>query len=105
MRRGRAALALQVTVLVLASVLEVAANFAANDVQSGTVRTLVRIALPAVAVLMLLVIVGNIAVFRMERGAVEPAAGAGDRGPFPADRAAVAAGQIADQLAAAVRVQ
>jgi hypothetical protein len=37
---------LQVAVLVSASLLEVAANFAANDFQSGTVRFLVHFALP-----------------------------------------------------------
>jgi hypothetical protein len=96
---------LQITVLVLASLLEVAANFAANDVQSGTVRALVRLALPAVAVLMLLVIVGNLAVFGMERGSPEYSTATVQRGPFREDRETVAIQQIADQLATAVRVQ
>lgn len=83
MRQGRTALALQVVLLVSASLLEVAANFAANDTQSGAVRSLVRVALPAVAVLLLLLIIGNVIVFRMENpGALRPAFD-GDRAPYP----------------------
>jgi hypothetical protein len=73
-RRGRTAILLQVSVLVSASLLEVAANFAASDLQSGTVRFLVHFAMPAVVVLLLLLVAGNVMVFRMENpGADRPA--------------------------------
>ncbi|MGH3626062.1 MAG: hypothetical protein ACRDRL_01245, partial [Sciscionella sp.] len=74
---------LQVSVLIVASLLEIAANFAANDVQSGTVRALVRFALPAVVVLMLLLVVGNVLVFRMEHPAADRPAWNPGRPPYP----------------------
>jgi hypothetical protein len=55
-RRGRTAISPQLAVLLSASLLEVAANFAANDLQSGSVRFLVHFALPAVVVLLMLVV-------------------------------------------------
>jgi WD40 repeat protein len=83
MRRGRATIVLQTALLVLASLLEVAANFAANDVQSSLVRMLLRVALPVVIVLLLLLVIGHIVVFRLERPPADRPAWAGDRVPFP----------------------
>jgi WD40 repeat protein len=82
-RQRRMSVVLQVSVLVVASLLEVAANFAANDVQSGTVRALVRFALPAVAVLLLLLVAGNVLVFRMEHLAADRPAWDPGRPPYP----------------------
>jgi WD40 repeat protein/energy-coupling factor transporter ATP-binding protein EcfA2 len=74
---------LQVAVLLSASLLEVAANFAANDLQSGTVRFLVHFALPAVVVLLLLLVAGNILVFRMEHPNADRPAWNPQRVPYP----------------------
>jgi hypothetical protein len=74
---------LQVAVLLSASLLEVAANFAANDLQSGTVRFLVHFALPAVVVLLLLLVAGNILVFRMEHPNTDRPAWNPQRVPYP----------------------
>ena len=83
MRQGRTAILLQVAVLVSASLLEVAANFAANDLQSGTVRFLVHFALPAVVVLLLMLVLGNILVFRMENPNADRPAWNPQRVPYP----------------------
>jgi WD40 repeat protein len=82
-RQGRTAIALQVVLLVSASLLEVAANFAANDMQSSAVRTLARVALPAVAVLLLLLIVGNVLVFRLENPGAQRPVWSAERAPYP----------------------
>lgn len=82
-RQGRTAIALQIAVLLSASLLEVSANFAANDLQSGTVRFLVRFALPAVVVLLLLLVVGNILVFRLENPPSDRPVWSADRVPYP----------------------
>src|SRR6266702_4648406 len=82
-RRGRTAIMLQVTVLLSASLLEVAANFAANDLQSGAVRFLVHFALPAVVVLLLLLVAGNVLVFRMEHPNTDRPSWDPQRLPYP----------------------
>jgi WD40 repeat protein len=82
-RRGRTAITLQFAVLLSASLLEVAANFAANDLQSGAVRFLVHFALPAVVVLLLMLVVGNVLVFRMENPNTDRPAWNSQRVPYP----------------------
>jgi WD40 repeat protein len=83
MRQRRTTIVLRVALLVSAALLEVAANFAANDVQSSLVRALVRWALPAVVVLMVLLVIGNVVVFRLEHPPADRPAWAGDRIPYP----------------------
>jgi hypothetical protein len=82
-RQGRTAIMLQVAVLVSASVLEVAANFAASDLQSGTVRFLAHFALPAVVMLLLMAVVGDVLVFRMENPAADRPVWNALRVPYP----------------------
>lgn len=82
-RQGRTAITLQIAVLLSASLLEVAANFAANDLQSGAVRFLVHFALPAVVVLLLVLVVGNVLVFRMENPTTDRPVWNAQRVPYP----------------------
>jgi hypothetical protein len=82
-RQGRTAIMLQVAVLVSASLLEVAANFAASYRQSGTVSFLVHLALPAVVVLLLMAVVGDVLVFRMENPAADRPVLNALRVPYP----------------------
>ncbi|GAA2006227.1 hypothetical protein GCM10009838_85640 [Catenulispora subtropica] len=83
MRRGRAAILLQLAVLMSASLLEVAANSAASDLQSRSVRLLVHVALPAVVVLLLMLVVGNVLVFRMQNPRSDRPAWDPQRAPYP----------------------
>ncbi|WP_438939606.1 nSTAND1 domain-containing NTPase [Catenulispora pinisilvae] len=82
-RRGRAAILLQLAVLMSASLLEVAANFAASDMQSRSVRLLVHFGLPAVVVLLLMLVVGNVLVFRLENPRSDRPAWDSQQAPYP----------------------
>jgi hypothetical protein len=82
-RRGRTVVALQILVLLLASLLEVEANFAATDLQSGIARFLARIALPTVVVLLLLLVAGNVVMLRLESPSAPQPRWDADRPPYP----------------------
>ena len=81
--RQRSPRTLQITVLVSATFLEVAANFAANSVQSPAVRSLDRIAPLVVLVLLSVVVVGHIVVHRQTHPAAPRPAWEPQATPYP----------------------